>query len=135
MYSIESIDRAKQRITTTIEGFIAPADIAALSADTWAAVRSLGLSGAAPHDLLHDLSATMVASRDTIAEIGTVMRNPMYKHLWARNIAFVTPSALLRLQMERVAAGRPGLRVFADRHSAETWLDAAMCPHSAAANG
>ena len=123
MYSIDTIDHARRRITTSIDGFVTPADIVALGVDTRAAVRSLGLGGSTPHDLLYDLTNTMVASRETIGEIGTIMRNPMYKHLWARHIAFVTTSALLRMQMERVVAGRPDLQIFDTRQAAETWLD------------
>jgi hypothetical protein len=48
--------------------------------------------------------------------------NPQVRALWARKVAFVTNTALARLQAQRLREVRPDLGLFDDRETAIAWL-------------
>ena len=117
------VDRTRLIVFIRVAGFLDAAAITAITGQVREAARTLG-NAFGQHDFLYDLTETKVAAAPAVDHLCALLSDPSSRHLWARRIAFFTPSALLRLQLQRVCAARPGVTAFPDRKSAEHWLAA-----------
>lgn len=120
MHSIR-IDRANVLVDMRLSGFFTPEAAREAVEALRTAVRSLGpLAG--KHVTLYDIGAVEVAPAATIEMLKRSFAEPGIRELWARRIAYCTPSALARLQVARLREARPDIGVFADRATALAWL-------------
>ena len=120
MFTIE-IDRARLLVEMRLSGFFTLEIAHAATGALRDAVRSLGpLAGR--HVTLYDASALKVCPPDTVGYIQNSWADPSIRHLWARRVAYCTPSALTRMQAMRLRHSRPDLGVFASRDEALEWL-------------
>lgn len=120
MHSIH-IDHKNILVDMRLSGFFTPEAAMAAVEDLRTAVRSLG-TRAGQHVTLYDVSAVEVAPAATIELLKQSYTDPAIRALWARRIAYCTPSALARLQVARLREARPDIGVFTDRESAIAWL-------------
>lgn len=118
-----TIDHGRLIVFIRVTGFLDADAITQITAQMRDAARTLG-DALGKHDFLADLSETMVCPGPAIDQLCALMSDPATRHLWARRVAFFTPSVLLRLQLRRVCEVRPGIAAFADRRSASDWLAA-----------
>ncbi len=123
MYQI-IIDRPRSLVFARVSGFLDSQTIAEIVAQTRLLGNELRQSSGR-FDLLCDLTATKVTSSEAAGGYSDLLGNPSARHLWADRIAYVTASALLRLQIERAIAARSDVRVFGDRRTALAWLQEA----------
>lgn len=122
------IDRNRSLVFLRVTGFLDSTAIDSITEAMRSAAVTLG-DQFGQHDFLYDLTDTQVAGADAVDRMCAVMADPATRHRWAHRIAFFTPSALLRRQLQRVCAVRPGrLAVFPDRKSASDWLIAERPP-------
>lgn len=117
------LDRPGSLVFVRIRGFLEADDVASIIAETRKAGQSLG-AGARPYDLLCDLTDTKVGSLAASDRFRDLINDDSTQHLWARRVAYVTPSALLRLQITPACARRPDIRIFDARRPALAWLQA-----------
>lgn len=115
------VNRPHKMVSVVADGFFTIADIEHTGRELHAAIRSLG-ADAGQHVTLYDLSAAQVTAAPALERFGTFFTDTAYRGIWARRVAFVSTSALLRRQLERVAAIRDNLRSFDDRDAAIGWL-------------
>ena len=96
MFSIE-IDRERLFVDMRLSGFFTE-DVARAATEALRdAVRSLGpLIGR--HVTLYDATALKVCPPETIAFLQHGWAEPSIRKLWARRVAYCTPSALTRMQ-------------------------------------
>jgi hypothetical protein len=117
-----TIDRQRLVVFARVTGFLDAEMVTQITADMRDAARKLG-SAMGQHDFLYDLTDTQVGDVATADALYTVLADQRTQHIWARRIAFFTPSALLTLQLQRLCAARPGrIAVFSDRRAATAWL-------------
>ncbi len=115
------ISRDKLTIFMRVSGFLDAAAVDEIAAEMRQAALTLG-DAIGQHDFLFDLSGTNVAAQSAIDTLCRLLCDPQWQSRRARRIAFFTPSALLRLQLQRVCAARTGIAAFEDRKSAHDWL-------------
>ena len=84
-------------------------------------ISALG-EAAGRHVTLYDLREAHIAPGETFEVFNEGFTNIAYRDLWARKVAFVTESALARLQLGRLVQGRPHMSVFTGRDEAIGWL-------------
>ncbi|MEI9853089.1 MAG: STAS/SEC14 domain-containing protein [Sphingomonas sp.] len=120
MHSV-SLDRARKLLEVRMSGFVSLEDARAAAEELQNAIRSLG-ADAGHHLTLYDLSEVPIAPAETMALLQDTFANPRFRGLWARKVAFVTSSALGRLQLRRLERAEGELEIFDDRQSALAWL-------------
>ena len=120
MFSIE-IDRAKLLVDMRLRGFFT-VDTAQVALQALRdAVRRLG-PDVGRHLTLYDATEMKVSPGETVAFIQHGWADPASRHLWARRVAYCTPSALSRMQLMRLRHSRPDLGIFTSRTEALEWL-------------
>ncbi len=115
------IDKVNAIVFARVVGYLDEAMVAHMVTISRQAARQLG-KDFGRHSLLYDLAQTQVASTAAIDTVCRMMSDPASKPLWAHRVGFFAPSALLRLQMQRICAVRPGIAMFDDRRSAIAWI-------------
>lgn len=110
-------------VCLTACGFFTLEQTERAAVDLHVAIRSLG-ARAGQHVTLYDYSEVQVVTAPVLERLGRYFTDPVMRPLWARRVAFVTQSALLGLQLQRIQ--RENMRVFADRKEATAWLLAAQ---------
>lgn len=120
MHSIR-IDPAHTLIEAKFSGYFSPEKADAAGQEVRAAIASLG-DGAGRHLSLYDVSEANIAPAETIALLQRTYIDPRVRPLWARRVAYFSPSMLARLQLQRLRLARDDIGVFADRESAMAWL-------------
>jgi len=119
-----SVDKPHKLVAVRLSGFFQPEDLPAIADDVHDAIRGLGDS-AGQHLTLYDVTAAQISPGTTMAMLGAIFADPDTRGLWARKVAFVTPSALARMQAQRLREVRPDIGLFEDRAAALAWLLAA----------
>jgi hypothetical protein len=120
MFSIH-IDRAQLLVDMRLSGFFTPAVAQDATIALRNAVRSLG-PAIGRHVTLYDATDLQVAPGVTIEQVQAGFADPAIRHLWARRVAYCTPSALSRMQAARLRTVRSDIGVFATRDEALAWL-------------
>lgn len=120
MFTIH-IDRAHLLVDMRLSGFFTPEIAADATQALRTAVRSLG-SAIGQHVTLYDATDLKVSPAETIAHVQSNWADPAIRSLWARRVAYCTPSALTRMQAMRLRRSRPDIGVFATREDALAWL-------------
>ena len=115
------VDRVKKLVVVTVSGFFQPEDISIVARNVHDAIRSLG-EHAGKHVTLYDVSEAKISPGETIEAMRGVFNDPATDNLRARRLAFVTPSALARMQTQRLREARPDIAIFEDRDTALAWL-------------
>ena len=118
------IDRARLLVDVRLAGFLTPDSATKVIQALRDAVRSLG-SDTGRHLTLYDATALKVAPGITVEQVAGAFADPAIRSLWARRVAYCTPSALVRMQIGRLRAARADIGVFATRAEALAWLFAA----------
>lgn len=116
-----SVDRPHKLVTARLSGFFQPEDLPAVARDVHDAIRALG-EGTGQHVTLYDVSDAQISPAATMDMLRKIFEDPATRDLWARKVAFVTPSALARMQAQRLREARSDIAIFEDRASALTWL-------------
>lgn len=120
MFSIH-IDRAHLLVDMRLSGFFTPEIAADATVALRNAVRSLG-PAIGRHVTLYDATELKVSPAETIEQVRAGFADPAIRPLWARRVAYCTPSALSRMQAQRLRQSRPDIGVFATRGEALAWL-------------
>lgn len=115
------IDRARKLVDVRLRGFFTPEDAGWISEEVRAAILTLG-EDVGKHVTLYDATHVRVAPAETIEAVRASFASPAVRPLWARRIAYVATSALLRRQLARITDAHPALRVFGSRAEALAWL-------------
>lgn len=123
MHSIH-IDHDRALVDVRVSGFHTRTEARAVTEDVRAAIRTLG-DRIGQHVTLYDVTSVEIASGDTIEMLQSSWDEPEARRLWARKVAYCTPSALGRLQVARMKDARADIEVFANRADAIAWLTAA----------
>lgn len=119
------VDVDRNLIEVTVDGFWRPDGLLDLYAQLRTVAAQLG-SGVGKHALLCDLDGAQVGPAETVAMLTRVMSAPEFADFRARYVAFFSDSALMRMQMKRVAMARAGIAVLTTRAEALAWIDAQM---------
>jgi len=115
------VDRERLLVDLRMAGFLTP-EIAQQATDAVrAAVRSLG-DDAGRHVTLYDATALTALQGITVEQVAAAFADPAIRSLWARRVAYCTPSALVRMQVARLRSAREDIGVFATRAEALAWL-------------
>lgn len=132
MYSIR-VDRERLLVEMRLTGFFT-GDLAAEAVEALRrAIESLGPQ-AGQHVTLFDATAIDICPPATIDYIQACWVDPAIRPLWARRVAYCTPSALTRMQAKRLRESRSDIGVFASREEALAWLlDPSAAPDTQAA--
>lgn len=117
------IDTQRKLVSVRISGFFLPEVAHAATWETRRAIQSLG-TAMGQHVTLYDTTDTAPLPGETVELIRASFANPLYRPLWARRLAFCTPSALLKRQIERLREVRGDIGIFDDRGQALAWLHA-----------
>lgn len=104
-----------------LSGFFTPEDARTAITDIRTAIRSLG-GTVGQHVTLYDVTDVQIAPGSTVELLQQAFGEQEARELWARRVAYCTPSALARMQMARLRTVRPDIGIFADRASALAWL-------------
>lgn len=123
MHSIH-IDHERTLVDVRVSGFHTPEQARAVTEDVRAAIRTLG-NRIGQHVTLYDVTSVGVAPGETIEMLQRSWDEPEAKRLWARKVAYCTPSALGRLQLGRMKEARADIEIFTGRAEAIAWLTAA----------
>jgi hypothetical protein len=115
------IDRELNLVVVKVVGFFSAEAAHRATMETRIAIQSLG-SAVGHHLTLYDMTETAPSTAETVELIRMGFGNPVYKSLWARMVAFCTPSSLLRRQIERIREMRPDIGIFETREEARAWL-------------
>ncbi|HWK36927.1 hypothetical protein [Sphingomonas sp.] len=115
------IDPVHNLIEAKFTGYFTPEVAREAGEAVRAAIVSLG-NGAGQHLSLYDVSEANIAPGETIELLQRTFADPRVRPLWARRVAYFTPSTLARLQLQRLRQSRDDIGVFADRDSALAWL-------------
>ncbi len=115
------IDRDRNLVVVKVVGFFSPEAAHRATMETRHAVQSLG-DAVGRHLTLYDMTETAPSASETVELIRIAFANPIYRPLWARKVAFCTPSSLLRRQIERVRQARADIAIFDTRDAALAWL-------------
>ncbi|UZK65676.1 hypothetical protein [Sphingomonas sp. M1-B02] len=116
-----NVDRARKLVDVRLTGFLSPEDVAWTGEEVRAAIRTLG-DDVGKHVTLYDVSEIQVAPAATVEALQRTFTNPTVRTMWARKVAFVTPSALTRLQVQRLREAREDIGIFENRAQAIEWL-------------
>ncbi|HEX8300597.1 hypothetical protein [Sphingomonas sp.] len=116
-----SVDHGRRLVDVRLAGFFSPQTASVAAEEVRAAIGSLG-NVPGEHVTLYDVSEVQIAPGPTIELLQETFRNPAYRHLLAKRVAFVTPSALARLQLQRVRQDREDIAIFDKRGAALDWL-------------
>ena len=116
-----TIDRTTLLVDMRLSGFFTPDVAQAATAALRDAVRTLG-PRIGQHVTLYDATSLQVSPKDTIDYVQLGWADPAIRHLWARRVAYCTPSALTRMQASRLRQSRPDIGVFSERGAALAWL-------------
>ena len=100
---------------------LSPEDAGWIGEELRAAILSLG-DAVGEHVTLYDATALHGLPVATIDAIKAMFENPRVRPLWARKVAFVTTSALARLQVGRIRRARADIANFDTRAAALEWL-------------
>ena len=114
-------DLAQRLVRLTAGGFFSEAEIEAAAAELHRAIRGLE-AGPGGHVTLYDLAELRVASQTMIGRFAEFFTSPAFAPIRAARVAVVTRSALVTLQMERVANAVATMQVFSDTRGALAWL-------------
>ena len=115
------IDRDHKLIDVHLSGFLSPTDADALAADVRDSIQRLN-AGRGEHVTLYDVAKVLIAPGVTIALLQGIFSDPSFRPFMAKRVAFVTRSALGRLQLQRICEGRDHFGIFDDRDSALEFL-------------
>ena len=118
MYAV-TVDPTRALVRMSASGFFTMEMLEASARDLHAAIRSLG-PRVRQHVTLYDYRGLNVVQKAVLDRYGRFFTDRSMKALWARRVAFVTDSALLGLQLQRIQRG--DMRVFADPAAATMWL-------------
>ncbi|MCP3729416.1 hypothetical protein M9978_03150 [Sphingomonas sp. MG17] len=115
------IDRDRNLVVVKVSGFFSPEAAHRATMETRYAIQSLG-SAVGQHLTLYDMTETAPSTAETVELIRMGFANPVYRPLWARKVAFCSPSSLLRRQIERIREARADIGIFETRDEALAWL-------------
>ncbi|MEN3747154.1 hypothetical protein TPR58_08240 [Sphingomonas sp. HF-S3] len=115
------VDLDRLFVDVRLSGLVTPEDAGWIGEEVRAAIRSLG-DKVGRHVTLYDASGVQVVPPATVELLKQTFDNPQVRALWARKVAFVTNTALARLQAQRLREVRPDLGLFDDRETAIAWL-------------
>lgn len=115
------IDRDRNLVVVRVFGFFSLEAAHRATMETRYAVQSLG-SAAGRHVTLYDMTEAAPSNGETVELIRMAFANPIYRSIWARKVAFCTPSSLLRRQIERLRQARADIAIFETREPALAWL-------------
>lgn len=116
-----AIDHARLLVEVRLAGFFNPLQAAHATDEVRAAIRTLG-DRVGQHVTLYDASGIDVAPAATVELLKGAYADPAIRHLWARRVAYVSPSALMRIQLKRLRAARADIGIFAEREAALDYL-------------
>jgi hypothetical protein len=116
-----SVDRPHKLLELKLHGLLTPEDAAWIGEDLRAAIRTLG-DDVGKHVTLYDASEVQVVPQATVDLLKSTFDNPAVRTLWARKVAFVVTTALVRRQVQRLREIRPDIGIFGDRDAAIAWL-------------
>ena len=116
-----TVDRVRRTLTVTTSGFVPADEVAAIAREVHEAIALLG-GRSDDHVTLYDLSAVSVAAAEVVALFREYVANEAFQTLLGRRMAFVSTSALLTMQLRRVARDMPQIQIFSDRAAAMEWL-------------
>lgn len=119
-HSVE-VDRARLLVDVRLGGLFSAEDAMWLGEEVRAAVRTFG-DAVGQHVTLYDACAVQVMPLATMELFRETLGNPEVRKLWARKVAFVTSTALARMQAQRIREARPDIGLFDDREAAIEWL-------------
>lgn len=119
-HSIE-VDRERLLVDVRVRGFLPPEEAGWLGEEIRAAILTLG-DAVGQHVTLYDVSEMPVAPQATLDQTIRTFGNPSVRPLWARKVAFCSPSALTRLQLGRLRSVRADFGIYATREDALAWL-------------
>ena len=113
-----NVDPGTRLLHLKLSGFFDEAAIRAFMADRAKAYARLGDTG--DHITLCDVSKCTIQSQESFDQFRALL---MERSRWGRKMAFVVPrGSLAGLQVTRLVAQRPGLRVFNETSEAIAWL-------------
>jgi hypothetical protein len=115
------IDRDRNLVVVKVSGFFSPEAAHRATMETRYAIQSLG-SAVGQHLTLYDMTETAPSTAETVELIRMGFANPVYRPLWARKVAFCSPSSLLRRQIERIREARADIGNIETRDEALAWL-------------
>lgn len=115
------VDLVRKLVEVKLVGFFAADQVAPVAVAVRDAIRSLG-KAAGQHSTLYDVSEADISPGSTIAAIAAAFADPAFDAVRARRVAFVSPSALARMQIQRLRSGREDIAIFAAREAAIAWL-------------
>jgi hypothetical protein len=115
------IDRGHNLIEVKLSGSFTPEDISWNGEELRSAIRSLG-DGAGKHLTLYDVTEVAPLPGVTLEGLVRTFDNPAVRELWARKVAFVATSAILKMQIQHLKKVREDIGVFDDRLAALKWL-------------
>ena len=116
-----TVVRERNTVLIRSEGMLDAAELIAFAREYRSSLKSLG-EGVGRHAVLLDLTGSQVSPAATVEAFMAFLGDPRLEAERARRVAMVASSALFRMQLERVAAVRPGIRVFSDQQAAVIWL-------------
>lgn len=113
-----SVDPARDLVRMAVHGFFTPESVRQFFEERGLAHRKLRC-GPGQHLTLVDLSRFAVQAQDTTTHFSAVLADPVFR---SRKLAFVTASALTRIQLLRTLGSSSQAGVFDDMVEAEAWL-------------
>lgn len=114
-----TVDRSNAMVCMVASGFFSIEQMEAAAADLHTAIRSLG-PRAGQHLTLYDYTDVKVVAGPVLERFARYFSDDDMQPLQARRVAFVSVSALLGRQLQRIR--RDHMRIFADRQEATAWL-------------
>jgi len=115
------IDPERLLVDVRMIGFLTPGMAGEVTAALRDAVRSLD-PDAGRHVTLYDATALTALEGITVEQVAAAFADPAIRSLWARRVAWCTPSALVRMQILRLRSARSDISVFGTRAEALGWL-------------
>lgn len=120
MHSIRT-DRVHDLIEVKLDGFLTPEQAKEAGHEVREAILSLG-HPVGRHLTLYDIGGVNIATAATIELLQRIFGNPEFRSMWARKVAFCTPAALARIQLQRLRQVREDIGIFETRGQALAWL-------------
>ena len=117
-----AVVRERNMILVRLEGMLDVEELTAFASQYRSSLSALG-DGVGRHAVLLDLTGSQVNPAKTIEAFISFLGDPRLEAERARRVAMIASSALFRMQLERVAAVRPGIKVFSNEQSASDWLN------------
>ena len=115
------VDPVRKLIDVKLTGFFEAEQVAPVAIAVRDAIRSLG-AAAGQHCTLYDVGEADISPGPTITAIAAAFADPAFHAIRAKRVAFVSASALARIQIQRLRSGREDIAIFADREAALAWL-------------